>query len=179
MRNESLMVKMRRGTMAGLFLTLLGLTILLVSSIPITSVEEAINTSFTVPSGTKYGPPNGGIGYHTRIFGKSVLKVEVLIEGEGIYLTAYGYNAQHLTNLYEEGLHSLIIDPAHDLYTFTFDNTKGSAESLVKFTLKEVWTRPMAFGSPPLFILGLAGLLLFPVGLVVLAVIRLKTRTTS
>jgi len=173
------MVKMRRGALAGLILTLLGLTILLFSAIPITSIEEVINTSFTVPPGTKYGPPDvGTIGYHTRIFGKSVLKVELLIEGEGIYLIVSGYNTQHLTNIYLKGLHSFIIDPADDLYTFTFDNTEGSAESLVKFTLKEVWTRPMVFGSPPLFILGLTGLLLFPVGLVTLAITSLKAKTT-
>ena len=94
-------------------------------------------------------------------------------------MIASGYNAQHLTGLYGEGLYSLTIDPADDLYTFTFDNTKGSTESLVKFTLKEVWTRPMAFGSPPLFILGLTGLLLFPVGLVALGVTSLKARRTS
>jgi len=173
------MVKMGRGALAGLFLTLLGLAILLFSAIPITSIEEVINTSFRVPPGTRYGPPDAGtIGYHTRIFGKSVLKVEVLIEGGGIYLIASGYNAQHLTGLYGEGLYSLTIDPADDLYTFTFDNTNGSTESLVKFTLKEVWTRPMAFGSPPLFILGLTGLLLFPVGLVTLAITSLKAKTT-
>ena len=79
------MDKLGKGTLVGLFLTLIGLTILLVSSIPVTSSEEAINTSFAVSSGTTFGSPNIGTGYHTRILGKSVLKGEVIVEGEGIF----------------------------------------------------------------------------------------------
>ena len=151
------MGKLGKGSLVGLFLTLIGLTILLVSSIPVTSSEEAINTSFAVSSGTTYGSPNIGTGYHTRILGKSVLKGEVIVEGEGIYFTATGYNSKHLENIYVTGRYSFRIDPADDLYTFTFDNTKGSTESRVTFTLAEVWTRPRAIGSPPLFITALIG----------------------
>jgi len=173
------MAKMRRGTLAGLFLTLLGLTILLVSSIPITSIEEVIDTSFTVPPGTTYGPNDAGTSYHTRIIGRSVLKGEVMVEGEGIYLTVNFYNTEHLRNIYVRGRYSFIVDPADDLYVFIFDNTDGRSESLVKFRLEEVWTRPIAIGSPPLFILGLTGLLLFPVGLAALTITSLKAKVTS
>ncbi|MFQ5822120.1 MAG: hypothetical protein ACE5I5_19225, partial [Candidatus Heimdallarchaeota archaeon] len=113
---------MGKRSLVGLFLTLIGLTILLVSSIPVTSSEEAINTSFAVSPGTTYGSPNVGTGYHTRILGKSVLKGEVIIEGNGIFLTVTGYNSNHLKNLYVTGRYSFRIDPANDLYTFTFDN---------------------------------------------------------
>jgi len=169
------MNKIGRSTLVGLFITLIGLTILLVSFIPVTSSEEAINTSFAVSPGTTYGSPNTGTGYHTRILGKSVLKGEVIIEGDGIFLTVTGYSSKHLENIYVTGRYSFRIDPADDLYTFTFDNTKGITESHVTFTLAEVWTRPRAIGSPPLFITALIGFFLFLTGLITLAITRLKS----
>ncbi len=169
------MPKMARNTLVGLFLTLIGLTILLISSIPVTSSEKAINTSFTVNPGTTYGSPNVGTSFHTRILGKSVLKGEVIIEENGIFLTVKGYNSKHLENIYMQGQFSFRIDSADDLYTFTFDNTKGITESRVTFTLVEVWTRPRAIGSPPLFITALMGFFLFPAGLITLAITRLKS----
>jgi len=169
---------MRRGVLVGVFLALLGLAVFLISAIPITRVDEVIKTSFTLSSGSRYGPYDTGTYYHTRVFiFKSVLKGEVLVEGEGIYLTVNGYNTQSLRNIYVEGQESIVIDPANDLYTFTFDNTKGDTESLVRFTLKEVWTGPMCTGSPPLFIAGLTGLfLLLPSGLATFAITYLRTR---
>ena len=147
------------------FLTLSGLALLLICSFPVTSVEEVINTSFTVSPGTKYGPNDPGTGYHTRIhfkiLGKSVLKGEVTAEEEGIYLTVNFYNTEHLNNIYVKGQYSFTVDPANDLYVFIFDNTEGRIESLVKFRLEEIWTRPIAIGSPPGFITGLIGFLLF------------------
>lgn len=160
------------------FLTLSGLAILLICLIPVTSVGEVINTSFTVSSGTKYGPNDPRTGYHTRIgipiLSKSVLKGEVIVEGEGIYFTVYGYNTQHLNNNYVKGQYNFTVDPADDLYTFIFDNTEGHSESLVKFRLEEIWTRPIAIGSPPGFIAGLIGFLLFLAGLVTFAITRLR-----
>ena len=170
---------MGRLTLTGSLLASFGLVVLLICSIPITSAEEVINTSFTVAPGTKYGPNDPGTGYHTRIFGRSVLKGIVVVEGEGIYLTAGFYNTQHLNNIYVEKQYGFVIDPADDLYIFIFDNAGGSSESLVRFRLEEIWTRPMAIGSPPLFILALTGLVLFLVGLVALVIGHLKTRTLS
>ena len=173
------MGKMRRGTLTGLFSTLLGLALLVICSIPVTSVEEVINTSFAISPGTKYGPYDDGTYYHTMIMGKSVLEGEVIVEGEGIYLTVTGYNTQHLRNLHLKGRYSFVIDPANDLYTFTFDNTKGNTESLVKFTLKEIRTRPMAIDSPPFFIAGLIGFFLFLIGVVTIAITHFKFRSFS
>ncbi len=171
---------MRRGTFAGLLLALLGLVLLLTCLIPVTSIEEVINTSFMVSPGTTYGPYDEGTVCHTRIhmkiLDKSVLKGDVSVEGEGIYLTVNGYNTQHLKSLYVKGQYSFTVDPADDLYTFTFDNTRGNAENLVKFILKEAWTRPIAIGSPPLFIAGLIGFFLLSTGLVTLAIAHLKSR---
>ena len=150
----------------GFSLILIGLVLFLVSSIPVTRVVEVINTSFTISPGNKYGPYDNGTYYHTMIFVKSVLKGEVVVEGEGIYLTARGYNVQDLKDTYVKEKCSFTVDPADDQYTFTFDNTKGEAESMVRFRLTEVWT---ASFSPPIWIMGFIGLfLLLPIGLVVL-----------
>jgi len=63
------------------------------------------------------------------------LKGEVVVEGEGIYLTVNFYNAEHLKGIYVEEQYSFTIDPADDLYVFTFDNTEGQSESLMRFRL--------------------------------------------
>ena len=165
-----------RLTLTGSLLACFGFAVLLVCSIPITSAEVVIDISFTVPPGSKYGPNDAGTGYHTRILGKSILEGEVLVEGGGIYVTAGFFNTQHVNNVYVDKQYNFAIDPANDLYVFVFDNTNGEAESLVRFMLKEVWTRPMAIGSPPLFILGLMGLVTFPMGLLTLVISHLRTR---
>jgi hypothetical protein len=159
----------RKGTLVGLLLATLGLAILIVCAIPVTGTEKVIDTSFVVAPGTEYGPPNAGANYHTRVLGKSVLRGEVLTEGGGINLTVNGYNTQDLAGIYVEDRYGFVVDPADDLYSFVFSNM-GHNESLVQFKLEEIWTRPMAFGSPPLFISGLAALPLFVVGLVILIV---------
>jgi len=150
------------------FLTaLLGLAVLLVCLVPTTSVEEVINNSFTVSPGAKYGPNDRGTNYHTRIhfiLDKSVLKGEVDVEGEGIYLTVNFYNTEHLDGVYIDGHYGFTIDPADDLYVFTFDNTQGNSDSSVRFRLEEVWTRPLAIGSLPFFAAGLIGFFLFLAG---------------
>jgi len=164
----------RRGTLVGLSLVTLGLAILLACSIPATSIEVVIDNSFAVAPSTEYGPPNTGTSYHTRVhfkgvLGKSVLRGEVFTEGEGIHLTVRGYNAEHLADTYVEQRHSFLVDPADDLYTFAFRN-EGRGESVVRFALEEIWTRPMAIGSPPLFVAGLVAFSLFATGLVIVIV---------
>jgi hypothetical protein len=166
-------------TKVGLILTLLGLSLLSMALIPVTSAEEVINASFTVGAGNEYGPYDDGTYYHTRVLGKSVLEGEVNVSGEGIYLTANGYNTQQFKDLHVTGSYNFIIDPADDLYTFTFNNTRGQNECLVQFTLKEVWTRSMMIGSPPLFIAWLSGFILLPIGVVVIAVAYPRSRTSS
>lgn len=82
---------------------------------------------------------DNGTYYHTMIFVKSVLKGEVVVEGEGIYLTARGYNVQDLKDTYVEGKCSFTVNMADDQYTFTFDNTKGEAESMDSTEKKMNW----------------------------------------
>lgn len=152
---------------------MLGFGTLLVCLIPVTTVEEVINTSFTVSPSKKYGPYDIGTVYHTRInipiLSKSVLKGEVIVEGEGIHLTINGYIPKPIRDSHIRERYTFIIDPADDLYTFVFDNTRGNNESFVEFTLEEIWTRPIAMSSPPLFIAGILGFFLFLVGLITLA----------
>jgi len=155
-------------------LTLLGLSLFIVTLIPTTSVEEVINTEFMLDPGTEHEK-----NYHTHIFGKSALKGEVIVEGEGIYLTVDFYNTEHLDNVYIDGQYSFLVDPADDLYVFIFNNTEGNNESSVKFTLEEIWTRPIGIGSHPGFIAGLTGLFIFLAGLIALAIIRLPTLIQS
>lgn len=165
---------MKKGILIGLSVTLIGLTLFLIASIPVTRVDEVINTSFTLAPSTKYGPYDTGTYYHTRVFiFKSVLRGDILIEGEGVYLTVNGYNTQELRNIYVKGEKSFVIELADDQYTFTFDNSKGSAPSLVKFTLREVWT---ASFSPLVWVLGLVGLfLLIPSGLATFAITYIRS----
>lgn len=158
------------------FLTLSGLALLLICSIPVTSVYEVINTQFMVGPGAKYGPYDAGTYYHATMFGKCVLRGELIVEGEGIYLTAYGYNTQHLNGVYVIGKSGSTIDPADDLYTFVFDNTEGHSESLGRFTLEEIWTGPIASGSHTGFITALIGFFLFLAGLVAFAISRHRRR---
>jgi len=166
----------RRGRLpsASLLLTLLGLASLLICLIPVTTSEEVINATFTLSPSTRYAPPNAGTNYHTRIFGRSVLRGEGTVEGNGIYLTVYGYNTKNLEKSYLGGRYTFAIDPADDLYTFIFDNTEGRGESSVQFTLEETWTRPLAISSPHSLVASLIGLSLFLTGSMTLALTRIR-----
>ena len=103
-------------------LTLIGLALLLICSIPVTSVEKAIDTTFAVDRSIE-------TYYHTQIFAKSALKGEIFVEGEGIYLAVNGYNSQHLNDVFVREPYNFIIDPADDLYYFILDRSIGGAES--------------------------------------------------
>ncbi|MCW4019876.1 MAG: hypothetical protein NWF14_01415 [Candidatus Bathyarchaeota archaeon] len=151
-------------------LTLLGLSLFIVTLIPTTGVEQAIKTEFMIDPGTEHEEY-----YHTHIFGKSALKGEVIVEGEGIYLTVGFYNTEHLDNVYVDGPYSFMVDPADDLYIFIFNNTEGHNESSVEFTLEEIWIRPIGIGSHPGFVAGLIGFFLFAAGLIAPAASRLRT----
>jgi hypothetical protein len=147
------------------FLALTGLALLLFGSIPITSVEEAIDTAFAVDQSIEEY-------YHTQIFAKSALKGEISVEGEGIYLSVNGYNSQHLKNVLIREQYILMIDPADDLYRFIFNNTEEYTECLVEFRLEEILTRPIALSSPQGLIVGLMASFFFLAGIVGLAVKR-------
>ncbi len=145
---------------------LIGITLFLISSIPITRTDEMINTSFTISPDDSFDPYNTGTYYHTRVLAKSILNVEINVEGEGLYVSVGGQNVHDLEDVLVEGWESFTIAPANDQYTFTFANM-GTSDCVVEFTLTEIWT---ASFSPLIWILGVMGLfLLIPIGSVLLA----------
>jgi len=127
--------EVRKRAFVGLILLLLGAGLFLSSLLKTTTIYPAIDTSFVIEQGD-----DEETYYHTRIWGKSVLKGEVSVEGEGIYLTAIGTNAYEIENIFIDNYYNFTINPADDLYYFTFDNTNGDAESHVDFVLEEEFT---------------------------------------
>jgi len=110
----------------------------LLSFFSATRVDTVIDISFVLEPRGKYGPYENGTCHHTRVISKSTLMGEVIVDGGGVNFTANGYNTQHLKNVFINQNYSFAINPADDLYWFTFDN-EGSIQSSVKFTLKERW----------------------------------------
>lgn len=158
--------------LVGLVLLLLGSSLFLLSFLSVTRTDTVVAISFVLEPGEKYGPYENGTYHHTRIISKSTLTGEVLVEGEGVYLTAKGYNTQHLKNVFINQNYSFVIDPADNQYTFTFDNTGANIQSSIKFTLQEKWMNTF------LLIPGFIGLLtLVPAGLV-LFIISLRKQPT-
>lgn len=171
---------MRQGKpFAVLGLVLMGITLSATIVVPVTSVQEVINTSFTVEPGTTYGPYDDGTTYHTMIFGISVLRCEVVVEGQGVYLNVRGEHTQYLKGIYVSAQYEFVIDPADVQYTFTFSNTNGVVNSSVRFILEETWARPVALCSSGTFIAWFGGAVLFLVGLIALAVSRLRRRLAA
>jgi len=152
-------------TLVGLVLLFLGVSVFVSSFLNAAKTEIVIDVSFTLEPGEKYGPNNNGIYHHTKVFTRSSLTGEVAVEGASIYFTANGYNTEHLQNVFINQNYSFVVKPADDLYWFTFDNTAGNMQSLIKFTLEERWIDiflliPSFIG---LLILVPAGLFLFVV----------------
>jgi hypothetical protein len=127
-------------TFVGLALLLLGSFLFLLLFFGARRTDTVIETSFVLQPGKTYGPYMDGTYYHTRVIAKSVLMGEVVAEGEGINLTVTGFNTQHLKNVFFNQNYSFTIDPADDLYTFTFNNAGSNVQSAIQFTLKERWT---------------------------------------
>ncbi|MFW9886872.1 MAG: hypothetical protein ACFFER_01740 [Candidatus Thorarchaeota archaeon] len=155
-------------------LVLIGLALSAAVLVPVTSVAEVINTTFTVDAGTAYGPYDNETYYHAMIIGRSVLRGEVIVIGQGFYLTARGEHTQHLKNIFVSAQFDFVIDPAIDQYTFTFNNSGGVASCSVRFILEETWTRPVALSNSATFIAWFGGFLLFIVGLVGLLFKRVR-----
>lgn len=123
-----------------------------------------IDTSFVLESSEKQEAY-----HHTRVFTRSTLTGEVSVEGAGINLTAFGYNTQQLTNVYIAQDYSFVINPADDLYMFTFHNTENNSQSSIQFTLEESWL------VIPMLILSFIGLLILaPTGLILIILVFLK-----
>jgi hypothetical protein len=124
---------------AGVALLSLGSLAFLLLFPTATTTQTVVDISFVLGPGERYEPPKNGTMYHTRVISKSALTGELVINGGSINLTAYGYNTQHLNGVSVNQNCSFVINPADDLYTFTFDN-RGSVQSSVKFVLKETFT---------------------------------------
>ncbi len=163
-----------------LLLVLVGAAISFVLLTP--RAERVIQASFTLSPGGRYGPydddrhPNGNRTYlHTRLFVKSTLKGEVAVEGGTILLTMRGSNVERIGGSQTHGPSAVSIDgrydftirPAHDQYSFMFQNV-GSAQSRVGFTVTEIWHY-----TPVTACVWLAAALMFlflrPTGLVIVA----------
>lgn len=123
----------------GSLLLLLGLSVFLLSFLNAARTNTVIDVFFALEPGEKFGPYEDETCYHATVLTKSTLAGVVLIEGGSINLTADGYNTQHLENVHASQNYSFIIDPADDLYTFTFDNSEGSVQSSIRFKLEERW----------------------------------------
>jgi hypothetical protein len=142
----------------GIVLLSIGVTSLLFSLLIATRTDTVISTSFILEPDEEIGPYENGTYYHTHVIGKSTLMGEVLVEGGDINFTANGYNTQHLKNIFINQNYSLVIKPADDQYTFTFENTDDDLSS-IKFILKERWM-PFLLLIPAFIIL----LILTPIG---------------
>jgi hypothetical protein len=142
----------------GLVLLSLGVTSLLFSLLIATRTDTVIDTSFVLEPNEKYEPSS----YHTHVITKSTLLGEVLVEGGDVNFTTEGYNTQHLENVFIDQNYSLVIKPADDRYTFTFENTGGNLSS-IRFTLKERWL-PFLLLLPAFIILSI----LVPIGTVLI-----------
>jgi hypothetical protein len=142
----------------GIVLVSLAVILFLFSLLIATRTDTVIDTSFILEPNEKIGPYDNGTYYHTHVISKSTLLGEVLVESGSVNLTTNGYNTQHLKNIVINQNYSLVIEPADDQYTFTFENT-GDHLSSIKFTLKERWM-PFLLLIPAFTIL----LILTPVG---------------
>ncbi len=142
----------------GVVLVSLGVASVLFSLLIATRTDTVIDTSFVLKPTEKSEPYENGTYYHTHVISKSTLIGEVLVEGSDINFTANGYNTPHLKNIVISQNYSLVIKPADDQYTFTFENT-GDNLSSITFTLKERWL-PFLSLLPAFIIL----LILAPIG---------------
>jgi hypothetical protein len=124
----------------GLVLLFFGASMFLLLFFGATRTDTVIDISFVLQPGEKYEPYENGTYHHTRVISKSTLTGEVLVEGGDINFTANGYNTQHLENVFINQNYSFVINPADDLYMFTFHNAGSGIQSSVKFILKEKWT---------------------------------------
>jgi len=158
---------------AGLIAFILGLSSFLLLFSGATRTETVIDISFVLQPGERYGLYENGIYYHTKVFTRSTLIGEVVVESGEINFTAIGYNTWHLENVFISQNYSFVIDPADDLYAFVFDNTWNSIQSSVRFTLKEKWIN-IFFLVPAFSIL----MMMVPTG-AILTIWGLKTKTSN
>jgi len=124
-------------TWKGLTLLIIGVSLLLPSALGAGRTETVIDVSFVLAPGNTYGPYSNGTYYHTRVLSKPTLTGELTVHGAIIRFTAEGFNTQHLKNISVSRSYGFTINPADDLYLFSFDNTEGDTASSVSFLLEE------------------------------------------
>ncbi len=154
----------------GLALSIVGVSIFFLSSIPVTRTEDVIDATFSLSPGETMGPYHDDTNYHTRVMVKSKLEGVIAVAGKGVRLSVWGHNAEDLEDIYIDGEYEFIIAPAKDQYTFTFHNDEGE-ECEVRFQLIEIWTGSL---TPLLRISGLV--ILVPLGLIVSGLPHLSKR---
>jgi len=145
--------------LVGLVFLVLGISLLLLSVLSFFRTDTVIEVSFVMEPGEKYGPYDNGTAYHTTVFSKSILIGELVVNGGSFNFTANGYNTPHLKNIFINQNYHFLIDPADDLYTFTFDNSRGINQCSITFTLQE---QRMAY---MLLISSFIGMLLMAIGI--------------
>jgi hypothetical protein len=135
----------------GVVLVSLGIAVLLVSFLVATRTDTVIDKSFVLKPNEKFGSYENGTYYHAHVISKAALTGEVTVQGGRVNFTAEGYKTQNLKAIGIYQNFSLVIDPAEDQYTFTFENI-GVSPSTVNFTLKETWM-PFLLLTPAFIIL--------------------------
>jgi len=123
--------------LVGLVLLVLGISLLLLSVLSFFRTDTVIEVSFVMEPGEKYEPYKNGTYHHTYVLTKSILIGELVVKGGSFNFTANGYNTMHLKNVFIDQNYHFLIDPADDIYTFTFDNSRGIDQCSITFTLQE------------------------------------------
>lgn len=77
--------------------------------------------------------------HHTQILGKSVLLGEVMVESGKVSFSVDGVNTENMRVMVLSKDFSFSIDPADDLYKFSFKNDGDDSQSAVGFTVLERW----------------------------------------
>ena len=160
---------------------IVGIALLILSLIPITTVEEVYDRSFTVDPGIIYGPSfieyqslyrnlSKTVDNHLHVWAirhqdppwitRSVVRGEVSVEGESINAYVSGVTSYLGERLTPREPYIFLDDPAHSHYLFIFNSTEATSETSVRIRLEEIWTRPIALSSGPHLLGGFSGIFL-------------------
>ena len=126
-------------TIIGLALLVIGVSSFLTFYASVRRTDTVIDISLKLQPGEKYEPYMNGTYHHTRVISKSALAGEVIVKEGSISFTANGFNTENNKNVIVSQRYSFLINPADDLYTFSFVNTEDKVLSSIRFILKEIW----------------------------------------
>ena len=183
----------KRPLMVPFIALVVGIALLILSLIPITTVEEVYDRSFTVDPGIIYGPQLIEHHYLYRNLSKtvdnylyvwairhqdppwltrSVVRGEVSVEGESINIYVGSVTSYLGERLTPEEPYIFLDDPAHSHYLFIFNSTEGTSEASVRIRLEEIWTGPIALSSGSHLLGGITGILMSLAGSLQLVIRR-------